>query len=123
MCLESLIFNLLVGQSLSKQVTVTNGHDGAITVRTARNEHVIRAPGKVVDRCIVDVADHGDWMMLVRRVDDNLIRGGHGENHPVGQFQKGSLVASSFLFVIEVRVELNARGVSLQTWKHEGWLA
>ena len=115
MCPDSLIFYQLVGQSFSEQVTFPDSHDGAVAVRAACNEHVIGAPGKIVNRRIVNVADHRDRRMLVRRVDDDLIRGRHGKHHPVRQFKKWSL-SITLLFVIKVGVELDARCVSLESW-------
>ena len=115
MCPDSLIFNRLVGQTFSEQVTFTDSHDGAVAVRAARNEHVIGAPGKIVDRCVVNVANHCDRRMLVRRVDDDLIRGRHGKHHPVRKVKKWSLPIT-LLFVIKVGVELDARCVRLESW-------
>ena len=96
-------------------MTFTDSHNGAVAVRTARNEHVIGAPGEIVDRCIMNVANHGNRRMLVRRVDNDLIRGGYSKHHPVRQFKKWSL-SSSILFVIKIGVELDARCVCLESW-------
>ena len=97
-------------------MTLTNSHDRAVAVRAACNEHVVGAPGKIVDWCIVNVANHGDRRMLVRCVDDDLIRGRYGKHHPVRQVKKWSLSIVSLLFVIKVGVELDARCVCLESW-------
>ena len=60
--------------------------------------------------------------MLVCSIDHNLVSSRHSKHHPVWQLEKRSLFAVALRLMVEVWVELDAGGISFQTWKHEGWL-
>ena len=83
MCPKRLIFDLLIGNSGTKQVIVADGHDRAVAIGAASDEHVIRAPGEVVDWCVVDVSNDCNWCMLVCSIDHDLVSSRHCKYHPV----------------------------------------
>ena len=119
MCPNRLIFDLCIGQPLSEQVTFTDSHDRAVAIRATSEQHIIRAPGQVVNRRIMNVPNNRDRGLLVSRVNDDLISGGDGEDHSIRQFQKASLVSGARRLLVKVWIKLDASGVCLESWQHE----
>ena len=70
----------------------------------------------------MNVSDHSNRCLLVRRIDYNLIGGGYSKDHSVRKIQEGDLRHISCLLE-EVRVELDARCVGLEAREHECRLA
>jgi hypothetical protein len=73
----------------------------------------------------VDVADDCQWVDALSAVDEDLVHGGHSKDQSVGQVDEGRVlwVRLEILLVEEVGVELDAGGVALDSWEHEGWLS
>ena len=113
---DRLIFNHLIWQSFAEQVTtLAHGDDRAVAIGATSDQHVVRAPCKVIDRRIMNVADNGDWCLLVGRVNYDLIGRCDCEDHSVREFQECGVLALCRLLV-QVWVELDASCVCLEAW-------